>query len=366
MSLTSNEKIVMTLDAGGTNFVFSAIADGREIVNPVHLPAHGHDLPLCLNTIIQGFEEINRQLPHKPFAISFAFPGPADYRNGIIGDLANLPGFRGGVALGPMLEDHFQIPVYINNDGDLFTFGEARFGFLPALNRRLKEIGSSRQYRNLFGVTLGTGFGGGLVINDTLYLGENGAASEICLTQNAFDRKYYAEESISARAIIREYLNNGGEPCEGLTPQDIYSIATGEKHGNREAALRSFETFGEALGAALVNAITLLDCPVVIGGGLANAWPLFAPKMLEYFDGQYLTHNGRNMVRLVSRIVNFEDNPSMQKLAAEDVKKVKIPFNHRLVDYYPNKINIVGRSLLGTSTAVALGAYAFALQNNER
>lgn len=362
MSLTANEKIVMTLDAGGTNFVFSAIADGREIVKPVHLPANGHDLQLCLNTIIRGFEEVSRQLPHQPFAISFAFPGPADYRNGIIGDLANLPGFRGGVALGPMLEEHFQIPVYINNDGDLFVYGEARYGFLPALNHKLKEMGSSRRYKNLFGVTLGTGFGGGLVINNTLYLGENGAASEICLTQNAFDLKYYAEENISARAVIREYLNNGGEPNEGLTPHDVYKIAVGEKKGNREAALRSFEIFGQALGAALVNAITLLDSPVVVGGGLANAWPLFAPSMFDYINGQYQTYDGRTMVHLVSRVVNFEDEVAMQKLAAEDVKKVKVPFSHQLVDYYPNKINIVGRSVLGTSTAVALGAYAFALQ----
>jgi glucokinase len=64
-------------------------------------------------------------------AISFAFPGPSDYPRGIIGDLGNLPCFRGGVALGPMLEDTFEIPVFINNDGDLFAYGEAIGGFLP-------------------------------------------------------------------------------------------------------------------------------------------------------------------------------------------------------------------------------------------
>lgn len=238
MTSDASDKIVMTLDAGGTNFVFSAIAGGREIVKPVHLPSNGHDLTLCLNTIIRGFEEVSKALPASPFAISFAFPGPADYRHGIIGDLANLPGFRGGVALGPMLEDHFKIPVFINNDGDLFAFGEARYGFLPALNQRLEEIGSSRRFKHLFGVTLGTGFGGGLVIDGTLYLGENGAAAEICLTQNAFNPRNYAEENISARAIIREYIRKGGEPVEGLTPHDVYRIAVGEKPGNANAALR--------------------------------------------------------------------------------------------------------------------------------
>jgi glucokinase len=49
---------------------------------------------------------------------------------GIIGDLENLPTFKGGVALGPMLEEIFNIPVFINNDGDLFAYGEAIAGLL--------------------------------------------------------------------------------------------------------------------------------------------------------------------------------------------------------------------------------------------
>lgn len=365
MTINANDKVVMTLDAGGTNFVFSAIHRGREIVKPVILPSNGHDLTLCLNTIIRGFDEVSKALPIPPFAISFAFPGPADYRNGIIGDLANLPAFRGGVALGPMLEDHFHIPVYINNDGDLFVYGEAQYGFLPALNKRLEKIGSSRRYKHLFGVTLGTGFGGGFVVDGDLYLGENGAASEICLIQNAFNTKNYAEENISARAIIREYYRNGGEPHEGLSPHDVYRIATGDKQGNKAAAIRSFEVFGKALGTALINAITLFDAPVVIGGGLSNAWPLFAPHMFEQINGHYLTDDGRKMVHLVSKAMNYEDPDAMNILASGDLKKVKVPYSNRTVNYFPEKINIIGRSILGTSTAVALGAYAFAIQESK-
>lgn len=97
-------------------------------------------------------------------AISFAFPGPADYKRGIIGELINLPSFKGGVALGPMLEEIFGLPTYINNDGDLFAYGEAIGGFLPRLNNDLKKNNIAKQYSNLFGITLGTGFGGGLFI----------------------------------------------------------------------------------------------------------------------------------------------------------------------------------------------------------
>jgi len=112
----------MTLDAGGTNFVFSALQYGKEIIAPIVLASNSFDLDKCLKAIISGFKEVQKELlPESPVAISFAFPGPADYGNGIIGDLPNFKSFRGGIALGPMLENIFNLPTFINNDGDLFT-----------------------------------------------------------------------------------------------------------------------------------------------------------------------------------------------------------------------------------------------------
>ena len=160
-----DERIVMTLDAGGTNFVFSAIQGCREIVEPICLPAASDDLERCLSVLVEGFLEVEKRLPKLPVAISFAFPGPADYEHGIIGDLPNFPAFRGGAALGPYLREQFGIPVFINNDGNLFAYGEALAGTLPEVNKRLKEAGSSKVYKNLLGITLGTGFGAGVVID---------------------------------------------------------------------------------------------------------------------------------------------------------------------------------------------------------
>ncbi|MFA6004062.1 MAG: ROK family protein, partial [Elusimicrobiota bacterium] len=157
---THDPRVVMTLDAGGTNMVFSAMQGDKPAVKPITLPSQADNLEACLGVIVQGFTEVKKQLQPAPVAISFAFPGPADYPAGIIGDLGNLPAFRGGVALGPMLQDKFKIPVFINNDGDLFVYGEAIAGFLPHVNAQLKKAGSPKQYQNLFGITLGTGFGG--------------------------------------------------------------------------------------------------------------------------------------------------------------------------------------------------------------
>lgn len=134
MDYRNDNRVVLTLDAGGTNFVFSAIRGMELIGEPITLPSNGDNLDKCLSGIIDGFSSLMNGLTEKPVAISFAFPGPADYPNGIIGDLGNLPAFRGGVALGPMLEDRFHLPVFINNDGDLFAYGEAIAGFLPFVN----------------------------------------------------------------------------------------------------------------------------------------------------------------------------------------------------------------------------------------
>ena len=149
--IRQDKRIVMTLDAGGTNFVFSAMQGGKEVIDPIRLPSNADDLDRCLKTVTRGFDEARAQCRAlgQPVAISFAFPGPADYLNGIIGDLANLPAFRGGIALGPMLEDHFGIPVFINNDGDLFAYGEAIGGLLPKINEMLEEAGSPKRYQNL-------------------------------------------------------------------------------------------------------------------------------------------------------------------------------------------------------------------------
>ena len=78
----NDNRIVMTLDAGGTNLVFSAIRGGNEIVTPITLPSCACNLEQCLGQLATGFSRIREQLTEAPVAISFAFPGPADFRRG--------------------------------------------------------------------------------------------------------------------------------------------------------------------------------------------------------------------------------------------------------------------------------------------
>ncbi|HOK86660.1 MAG TPA: ROK family protein, partial [Tenuifilum sp.] len=270
MDYRNDNRVVLTLDAGGTNFVFSAIRGMERIGEPITLPSNGDNLDKCLSGIIDGFSSLMNGLTEKPVAISFAFPGPADYPNGIIGDLGNLPAFRGGIALGPMLEDRFHLPVFINNDGDLFAYGEAIAGFLPYVNQLLAESGSNKRYRHLLGITLGTGFGAGLVVDGNLFIGDNSAGAEIWLVRNAIDPDCFAEEGASIRAVQRVYhsysKHSHGKP---ITPKDIYEVLEGKQEGDLVAARLAFQTLGVVVGDAIANAVTLTDSLVVIGGGLS-------------------------------------------------------------------------------------------------
>ncbi len=363
MSHDHDARIVLTLDAGGTSFRFSAVRGNQPVGEAVVMPTHGDDLDRCLADIVDGFTQVRARCPAPPVAISFAFPGPADYPAGIIGDLPNLPAFRGGVALGPMLEDRFGVPVFINNDGELFAYGEAIGGFLPYVNGLLERAGSPKRFRNLFGITLGTGFGGGITRNGELFGGDNSNASQIWLVRHKLEASWNAEEGASIRAVRRVYAERAGLPVDAVPdPRGIADIATGEAPGNRNAALEAYRRLGEVAGDALGNALTLVDGLAVIGGGIANAWPLFLPALVDALNAPYAVPGGAPFRRLPSAAFNLEDPAQLERFVAGDTRTITIPGSARTVAYDPLQRVGVGITRLGTSEAVAVGAYAFALQ----
>ena len=367
MDLRRDPRIVLTLDAGGTNLVFGAMRGGQEILEPLSKPSNGHDLALCLEAISAGFRDVKSQLSEAPVAISFAFPGPSDFPAGIIGDLFNLPCFRGGIALGPMLEDQFGVPVFINNDGDLFAYGEAMAGLLPEINRALADAGSPKRFRNLLGVTLGTGFGGGLVCDGRLYLGDNGAGAEIWSLRNRLEPGATAEEGVSIRAVRRVYAEQAGIPLNGCPePRDIHRIARGEREGNVAAALEAFRQLGVVTGDALAQATSLLDALVVVGGGLSGAADLVLPALVQEMNSPIRCAVGATCPRMEVTAFNLENPTERAAFLAGKATQVVVPGSGRSVAYDPLKRVGVGLSRLGTSRATALGAYAFALAELDR
>ncbi|MFH1120742.1 MAG: ROK family protein [Bacteroidota bacterium] len=362
MRFNTDNRIVMTLDAGGTNFVFSAVQAEQEIIDPISIPAEGEKLELVLNKIILGFNEVKAKLKLPPVAISFCFPGPAEYELGIIGDLENLPTFRGGVALGPMLEEKFGIPVFINNDGDLFAYGEAIAGLLPDINKRIGSSNSPKTYQNLLGVTFGTGYGGGIVSRGQLFLGDNSAQGEINRMRNKLHTNATVEENVSIRGIRRTYCRETGLTADTCpNPREIFEIGMGTREGNKEAAILAFHRMAEVAGDSIANAITMIDGLVVIGGGLSGAYPLFLQRLVDEMNSNFTTMVGTAVDRMEIKAFNLEDENEFARFYEGDTREIKVPFSSTRIKYDPMKRIGVGISRLGTSKAVSVGAYAFAL-----
>lgn len=361
----TDSRIVMTLDPSSTTMVFGAMQGGEYIIDPITMDANSHDLDLCLKTMVDGFRMVRDRLDRQPAAISFAFPGPADYPNGIIsGYLLNFPSFRGGVALGPYLRKKFGIPVYINNDGDLFAYGEALGGVLPEINERLELSGSRKRYHNLLGYVFGDGFGVGMIVNGMLNRGDNSCV-ETCYFPHSKHPDIIIEEGVSIRAVQRVYRELSGDERE-LEPKDIFDIAEGIMEGSREAAVQAFAEMGEVAGEAMIAAVNLTDAMIVLGGGMTGAGKYIVPSILKVMRSKIHTLDGKELGRLPMKVYDLDDEDEMAAFIKGEQKKMKIYGSEIEVDYDPQKRIGVTISRLGASKAIAIGSYVFALDQLDR
>ncbi|MFR9496468.1 MAG: ROK family protein [Rikenellaceae bacterium] len=361
-----DNRTVITLDAGGTNFVFGAMQANEFVVEPISMPSMSDDLDSCIAQLFKGFEMVIGQLETKPVAISFAFPGPADYANGIIGGyLPNFPSFRNGVALGPLLEAKFKIPVYINNDGDLFAYGEALAGKLREINSKVTEMGGVKQFKSLIGYTFGTGFGVGHVYDKVLHLGDNSCVETFCL-RHKFDQSVIVEEGVAVRAIKRIYAEASGVNDPSLEPKDIFDIAEGVRSGDRVAAEKAFATLGEVAGSAMATAASLLDGIIVIGGGITAAKKYIMPALLRELRGTIKTLSGDDVQLVQPKIYDLDNEQEFTEFAKGKAHPIKVYGTDTEVMYDEEKRLGVAISSIGAPKAISLGAYNYALSQIDK
>lgn len=108
---------------------------------------------------------MNTFVKHRFESVGIGVPGLVDDKTGIVYDLTNIPSWQ-EVPLKDRLEEHFQVPVRVTNDANMFALGE-------------KTFGAGKEYDNLVGITLGSGFGAGLVIDSRMYAGTLSSAGEM-------------------------------------------------------------------------------------------------------------------------------------------------------------------------------------------
>ena len=192
--------------------------------------------------------------------VGISCPGPLDSERGIVLDTPNLKLLQ-NVNLKEEIESRCSVPVYIENDANLFTLGEWK-------------VDGNKD--GIFGgVTLGTGLGFGLVINGSLYRGAHGLAMEYAISP-VDNGNWESDISINAiKRICREMMG------EKLEPSQIYELAN---QGDRKA-IKIWETFGTNLGRALSHFINMLDPHrISIGGGVSGAFNYFEPNMISVLE----------------------------------------------------------------------------------
>jgi glucokinase len=199
-----------------------------------------------------------------------------------------------------------------------------------------------------------------------LLSGDNSAGGEIWCSRNCLYPDTIAEDSVSIRAIRRVYAREAGLEFEQAPqPYDIFKIAQGEQEGNQGAAIKAWDELSTVLADVIGNGLRFTDGLVVIGGGLSGAWPVFMPMLIKKLNEPYNV-NGNVIPRMETEAFNLEDEADCFRFAEKSGKMITVPFSDQQVWYDPTKRVGVGVTKLGTSSAVAVGAYAFAMHQLEQ
>ncbi|MCW8965174.1 MAG: ROK family protein, partial [Candidatus Pacearchaeota archaeon] len=164
---------------------------------------------------------------------------------------------------------------------------------------------------------------------------------------------YYAKET----ALTPEKI-----PADKIPDaRGLENIAKGIEKGNKKAAIHAYENLGIVAGDAIAHALTLIDGLVVIGGGLSKAAGLFYPSLLKELNSTIKHANGEDIPRLIMDVYDLEKTSMVEEFVRGKEQTIKIHSYSEYITYNTSFRTGIGFSRLGTSRAVALGAYVFAL-----
>jgi glucokinase len=238
---------IIGLDIGGTKMTGGIIHHNHLKKSISRLtPAQGRPAEV----IAQIISLLDSLVDQETQAIGLGVPGLVDTGQGMIFEAVNIPSWK-KLALKKILEKKYGLPVFINNDANCFAAGE-------------KQFGQGQKYHNLVGVTLGTGLGAGVIIDDRLYSGHTGGAGE-------FGQIGYQD------GVVEQYASGQFfQKKHHLSGEALFEQALGGNKKSREI----FEEFGYHLGKALSIIVYAVDPEIIIlGGSVSTAFKFFEKSM---------------------------------------------------------------------------------------
>lgn len=236
------------MDLGGTK-VAAGRVDNNQLSEIVYklIPALSENPQDIIDIII---DVIARLFDEDVLGIGIGIPGLVDRKEGIINDVQNIPSWK-EVHLKTILEDRFNVPVYLDNDANCFALGESRFG-------------SGKKEDDFVGLTLGTGMGGG-IIKDGFLLPDAHCGSGEFGNIPYLDSIY--EDYCSGKFFVKKYGLKGEE------------MAAAAREGDK-FALNAFEEFGTHLANAIKTIKLAVDPKkVIVGGSVAQSSEFFKISM---------------------------------------------------------------------------------------
>jgi len=258
---------IIGIDLGGTNIKTALVTLNGKIIKKYETSTETRKgAKTVINNIISAIKKIKLG---KILGIGIGSPGPLNYKKGIITNPVNLPFIN--TPLRRIIQNKFKTKVFLDNDANCFALAEAVFG-------------QGKKYENVVGITLGTGIGGGFIINKKIYHGRDNAAELGHMTikydgpKSKCGNNGCIETHVAARGIKRIYGSKD--------PYSIYKLAL---NGNKKS-IKTFDGIGYYLGIGLTNIIYAFDPDIIIiGGKISNSWKFFSKTMNKTVKERYFS-----------------------------------------------------------------------------
>lgn len=299
----ASAEFVLAVDLGGTHLRAAAIDHQGTIHSSLKQDTPSGNADEIVRALVSGLQVCAKQLKDRTpgataqiKAVCVAVPGTVDVATGVVLKAPNLVSLD-GFPLAAAVASELELPATLENDANAAAVGEM-------------WMGVARELRSIVCVTLGTGVGGGIILDGQLWRGANGSAAEVGhMCVDPFEdaicgcgSRGCLEAYASATALVRMTREIGAQnshsklhTLDELTSEKIYQAGL----AGDEVALEAFRRMGSYLGIGISNLLNLLDPEIiVIGGGVAKGWALFEQAMhKEVSERAFLT--ARTLAKIV-------------------------------------------------------------------